>query len=151
MRLYIKNLCALSLFIPVALAEAQGVAYEPAVIYVGPLDVTPELVVEVRDDDNIFQEASGSETASTLTIVRPRFDAVLDNGITVFNLEYEMEDGGYSDTDNSDYTDHMFSLGLDWQADVRHAFEFGSSLKRSHDGRSPDSVTGIGLAELNEF
>ena len=124
---------------------------DPAAIPVGPFDLVPTLELSVQKDDNIFSQSKGSETSSTLTIITPSLSAVADNGITALSINYALEDGSYSDTDNSDYTDQFLDLGLDWSLDVRHFLQFGIGYARAHDGRSEDRLTALTAADLDEY
>lgn len=126
-------------------------AQEKAAVYVGPFDVTPSVDVDVQNDDNLFESTSGSEVSSTLTLINPSIIAVADDGVTSYTLEYSVEDGTYSDTDNNDYTDHELSANMNWQLDIRHLVELGATIEKSHEGRTADSVTNLNARDLNEF
>lgn len=144
------NVAALPLAVAMATAS-YAQTFEPAAVYVGAFDVTPTVKVNVQEDDNIFLQVSGSETSSTVTIVQPAFSAVADDGVTRYRVSYELEDGTYDDTVNSDYTDHQLSAGFDWRIDVRNLLELKTNYRRDHDDRSADSVTSLGAADLNEY
>jgi|GEM_PF-3790904 len=124
---------------------------QPAAVYVGPFEVTPTLGIDVQEDDNLFQASDGNETESTLTLIKPAISIKTDNGVTALAFDYQIEDGSYSDVDNSDYTNHTLSTAINWQANIRHALELISTLESGHDGRTADSVNGVNVSELNEF
>lgn len=126
-------------------------AQEKAAVYVGPFDVTPSVDVDVQNDDNLFESTSGSEVSSTLTLINPSIIAVADDGVTSYTLEYSIEDGTYSDTDNNDYTDHELSANMNWQLDIRHLVELGVTIQENHERRTADSVTDFNARDLNEF
>jgi hypothetical protein len=130
---------------------SMAFAQEPAAIYVGPFDVVPELAVDVRRDNNIFNDISGSEVASTLTLVKPSINAVADDGVVKYAVGYQLENGNYSDTTNNNYTDHTFDATMDWRIDVRHLIELTTSVNTGHEDRSTDSVTNISATDLNEY
>ncbi|ODS23132.1 hypothetical protein AB835_10445 [Candidatus Endobugula sertula] len=132
-------------------AMAQEQENETAAIYLGPFDIVPTIGLNVSKDDNIFSQTNGNETSSTLTLIKPAISGVASDGVVQYRFNYEIEDGSYSDIHNNDYTDHTIDLGFDWRADIRHLLELSTTFERGHDSRSPDSVTGIGLSELNEY
>lgn len=138
--------CVLLLVVTSGFAFAQ----EKASIYVGAFDVTPSVDIDIENDDNVFSAASGSETRSTLTLVRPAILAVADDGVVRYAMEYQLENGTYANTNNSDYTDHNLAATMDWRIDVRHLLEFSTSLDYGHDERAPDNVAGAGATELNK-
>jgi polysaccharide biosynthesis protein VpsM len=141
----IRQMLALLAIVPV-LAFAQ----EKAVIHVGPFDVEPLLNVDVEKDDNIFNGVKGSEVSSTLTLVKPSLSAVADDGVKTYTINYELENGSYSDVDDNDYTDHSLAAKMDWRVDIRHLIELGAALNSGHQGRSTDSVANS-AQDLNEF
>lgn len=120
-------------------------------IFVGPFDVVPTLDVEIQRDDNLFRETAGSERQSTLTTIRPNISAVNDDGVVRYTLDYQLENGQYSSINNSDYTDHNLSAGMDWRVTVRHLLEFKTEMVWGHDNRSPDSVSGVAATDLDEY
>lgn len=139
--------------LPFAIAAAtapNAQTLEPAAIYVGPFDVVPTLDISVQNDDNIFQEASG-EDSSTLTVVRPAFSAVAEDGVTRYSLSYQLEDGTYDDVVNSDYTDQSLAAGFDWRIDERNLLALTTNYKLGHSARSADGVTALDAADLDEF
>jgi hypothetical protein len=126
-------------------------AQEKAAMYIGPFDVTPSIDVDVQNDDNLFEATSGNEVSSTLTLIKPSISAVADDGVIAYTIEYNGENGTYSDTDNNDYTDHEFSANVDWQIDIRHLLELSTTIQKAHEGRTQDSVTDFNATDLNEF
>ncbi|MFT5116979.1 MAG: hypothetical protein ACI9NY_000506 [Kiritimatiellia bacterium] len=142
----IQSSMAYIVIVPLAFSQ------EKAAIYVGPFDVVPEVGIDVQRDDNIFNDTSGNEVASTLTLVKPAITAVADDGVVKYTVGYQLENGSYSDVNDNDYTDHTLEAKMDWRIDVRHLIELNTSVNTGHEDRSTDSVTTFdAAADLNEF
>lgn len=131
-----------------SLLSCSSIAQDAAAIHVGPFDVTPTLELDVERSDNVFLETKGNERSSTLTTVSPTITAVADDGVTRYELSYQLENGRQSRVDNSDYTDHELGAKMDWRVDVRHLIELGVAESRGHDNRSVDSVSAGGATVL---
>ena len=100
----------------------------------------PELGLEVRYDDNIFQSATGV-TASLISIVSPGLFISAHPSRHQFEFLYEGDVARYSDSSPDNYDDHYLEAGAYLALGQRSNFDIVGSYDDAHDDR------GTGLTE----
>jgi len=100
----------------------------------------PELGLEFRYDDNIFQSATGV-TSSLISIVSPGLFISAQPSKHRFEFQYEGEFAWYSDSSPDNYEDHYLEAGAYLALGQSSKFDIVGSYDDAHDNR------GTGLTE----
>ena len=100
----------------------------------------PELGVELRYDDNIFQSATGV-TSSLISIVSPGLFVSAQPSKHRFEFQYDGDFARYSDSSPDNYDDHYLEAGAYLALGQRSKFDIVGSYDDAHDDR------GTGLTE----
>jgi len=122
----------------VALAS-NGKAQEPSNIEEA-FSMEPELGLEVRYDDNIFQSSTGI-TSSIISIISPGLFVSAHPSKHRFEFLYEGDFARYSDSSPDNYDDHYLEAGAYLALGQRGSFDIVGSYDDAHDDR------GTGLTE----
>lgn len=118
---------------------SNGKAEEPSDIE-GVFSAEPELGVEFRYDDNIFQSATGV-TSSLISIVSPGLFVSAQPSKHRFEFQYEGDFAWYSDSSPDNYEDHYLEAGAYLALGQRSRFDIVGSYDDAHEDR------GTGLTE----
>ncbi len=122
-----------------AVLASNGKTEEPSSIEEA-FSVEPELGVEFRYDDNIFQSATGV-TSSLISIVSPGLFVSAQPSKHRFEFQYEGDFAWYSDSSPDNYDDHYLEAGAYLALGQRSKFDIVGSYDDAHDDR------GTGLTE----
>ena len=134
----VMKFSAAATLIGVVLAS-NGKAQEPSDIE-EVFSLEPELGLEIRYDDNIFQSATGV-TSSLISIVSPGLFISAQPSKHRFEFQYEGDFAWYSDSSPDNYDDHYLEAGAYLALGQRSKFDIVGSYDDAHDNR------GTGLTE----
>lgn len=98
------------------------------------LRFTPELEVGLGYDDNTAH-TDQDKIDSWFYRITPDFRLNFGNNRTQFNTTYRLTDAHYFDSDEDDYTDHNFRVGVEHHFTRRHRFDTYYNYRRAHDAR----------------
>jgi hypothetical protein len=112
----------------------SALATEPAPVKAGAFDLIPTLDIDYSDTDNMFKSAS-NQVDTTLLLLNPRLQAIVDDGSSSFSLSAEAIDGDYSATSEDDYTDWRVAADTHLQVSTRNAFELNAGLFSTREMR----------------
>lgn len=131
MRIHARGLwiSALVVYSGQALATA-----DPASFTAGPLEITPELSLDTRYDDNIFRSFT-DEDDDIIFEVRPKLTAISEWRENSFSFEAELIDATYEDSDPDEYTDWTVDSDLHLEANSRNAFDVYAGYHFLHEAR----------------
>ncbi|MEH6589993.1 MAG: outer membrane beta-barrel protein [Halioglobus sp.] len=138
-----------SIFKPLSLSclAALGVggmqaasALEPANLQAGPVFVTPTLDSYLEYVDNLFRTPD-DEKSSGVSILKPRVQAWVENGLNTYSLAYTLIDTRYFDSRDDNYTDNQLNLDIYHEFNAKNAANFYAEYFAGHEER------GTGLSE----
>jgi hypothetical protein len=115
-------------------------AIEPAHAEWGWLNLTPTVDAELYYTDNLFRNQSNSKSTWG-TIITPRLQAWLQNGLSTYSLTYEAQDFRYRSSSDDNFTDQRVSL------DLHQVFNRSNSLKLFAKYFDMHEMRGTGLTE----
>ncbi|WP_415883610.1 outer membrane beta-barrel protein [Neptuniibacter sp. QD34_54] len=117
-----------------AILASPAFALEPAPAKVGPLQVIPQVNLQVGHDDNIYSTGS-NEVDSIITVVNPSIQAVLEKGLDVYSLNYAIKHGNYENDSADNYTDHDLSAQAYLDFNIRNRLELLARYLKTHEDR----------------
>ncbi len=128
-----KKLALLSAAVTVIASQAAvaAVALDPQAVDAEPFRFIPTLVVEAKQDSNIYT-SSANEVSSAILLVSPTFDLVAQDRNNAYALRYGIRAGFYGESNNN-YVDHLFSLNGHVEPNDRFRFDLGASYNFLHD------------------
>ncbi|WP_415893555.1 outer membrane beta-barrel protein [Neptuniibacter sp. PT8_73] len=116
------------------MAATPSFAIDPAPAKLGPLQVIPQLNVQVGHDDNIYSTDS-NKVDSVITVVNPSVQAVLEKGLNVYSLNYALKHGNYENDSADNYTDHDLSAQAYLDFNIRNRLELLARYLKAHEER----------------
>lgn len=128
-----KKLALLSAAVTVIASQAAvaAVALDPQAVDAEPFRFIPTLVVEAKQDSNIYS-SSANEVSSAILLVSPTFDLVAQDRNNAYAIRYGIRAGFYGESNNN-YVDHLFSLNGHVEPNDRFRFNLGASYNFLHD------------------
>jgi len=117
-----------------AILASPAFALEPAPAKVGPLQVIPQVNLQVGHDDNIYSTDS-NEVDSIITVVNPSVQAILEKGLDVYSLNYAIKHGSYEHDSADNYTDHDLSAQAYLDFNIRNRLELLARYLKTHEDR----------------
>ena len=132
--------------LPAAIAAATATfalgaqAYQPANLQAGPVFITPTVDTEVGYTDNLFR-SEDDEKSTWKSVVTPKIQAWLQNGINTYSLEWEGTDYRYFSSHDDDFFDNRVNLDIHHEFNVRNRLNLFAEWWDTHEER------GTGLAE----
>lgn len=124
-----------------ALATSAALAIEPANLQTGPFYVTPTLDTDLGYTDNLYR-SSGDKVSTWKSLVTPRIQAWLENGLNTYSLTYEGDDYRYFSSHDDDFYDQTVNLDIHQEFNARNRFNAFAEYYDGHEER------GTGVAEL---
>ncbi|MDX2319754.1 MAG: outer membrane beta-barrel protein [Moritella sp.] len=130
-------------WISLALISDGVLAYTQDVyITDGGVFVKPSLEMGIENDDNIYNQESGT-SSSLITTIIPTINLKIDEGINYYSLDAKAEKGMYEAGSVDNYTDALLGLNAHIEPNDTHRFDF--SLK----GEWLTEKRGTGITEQN--
>ncbi len=123
-------------------------AQEPAAVNVEGLEFIPMLSTEYFVDDNVTR-SQDDEIDSSGLLIMPQLGIVGHLGANQFSLNYQGTKGTYQDSEQDDYTDHLFDAEINLQFGHKHFLDTKVGYEDGHDDRGTAYSIGAG-ASLTE-
>ena len=140
---------SLLLFPASLLTSVSAFALEPASIDAGPLQVIPQINMQVGHDDNIYSTET-SEIDSVITVLNPSVQVVLEKGLNVYSLNYAVKQGLYEHDSADNYTDHDLTAQAYLDFDIRNRLELLARYLKSHEDRGTGLNQGAAATSNDE-
>lgn len=141
MKQYSTKMYCLSL----ALISESVLAYtntEDTYITDGGLFVKPSFEIGIVNDDNIYNQESGT-SSSLITTMKPAINLKMDDGINTYSIDAEVEKGIYEASSADNYTDGLLAFSAHVEASDRHRFD------GSIEGTWVTEPRGTGITEVD--
>lgn len=122
------------------IATSGALAYEPANLRAGPVFITPTLDTEVGYTDNLFR-TEDDEESTWKSVVTPRIQAWMENGLSTYSLTYRGDDYRYFSSHDDDFYDNTVNL------DIHHEFNAKNRLNAFAEYYDGHEERGTGLTE----
>ncbi|MAY43407.1 MULTISPECIES: outer membrane beta-barrel protein [unclassified Neptuniibacter] len=133
--LHRKSAIATLMLLPaVTVVSPNLMAIEPAGVDAGPLQVIPQINVQVGHDDNIYSTET-NEVDSVITVINPSVQLVLEKGLDVYSLNYAIKQGVYEADSADNYTDHDLTAQARLDFNVRNRLELLARYLKTHEDR----------------
>lgn len=144
-----KVVCALIALVQSenTLAFDQGMA--PGMIALGPFDLTPQLNVTEKYDDNIFNRNT-IKKASLVTLVGSGGELALRRKLDRYALRYSFLSSQYHSSPADDYIDHNFGGNAHFDLTSRHRLDLSAGLAYGHNMRGTFFSQGFTASQLKE-
>ena len=128
--------CAVSVavFSVTSLFASISYALEPLSYTSGPLQVIPQVGVQVGYDDNIYATET-AEKSSTKVIFNPSVQLKAEQGLNEYSVYYEITNGTYQDSSADNYTDHELSGRAYFDFNIRNRLELLAGYLKTHEDR----------------
>ncbi len=126
---FAQRSAALGLFV-----SASAQATDPSSFSVGAFEVTPELEVETRYDDNIFRSFT-DEFDDIILEVKPSLSAVMESGANSLSIDLGLADATYDDSSPDEYTDWTVDADAHLEANSKNAFDVYAGYHFLHEAR----------------
>jgi polysaccharide biosynthesis protein VpsM len=123
-----------------ALCSGAASAVEPANLVWGPFYVTPTIDTRVEYVDNLFREPDNQKETG-FSVIKPRIQAWLQNGVNTYSFAYNLEDFRYFDSSDDDFTDHEVNIDIHHEFNARNVLNVYGEFFDGHEER------GTGLSE----
>lgn len=120
--------------------SGHALALDPANIQAGPVLITPTFNSRIGYTDNLFR-FDQEEEETGYSLLRPRVQAFIPDGVNTYSLTYEMADYRYFDSSDDNFTDHLFNLDVDYDFTARNSLDLYAEYWIGHEER------GTGLSE----
>ena len=136
---------AATLTLAATLVLPRAFAVEPANLSWGPVFVTPTLDTRLEYTDNVLRTPDDDKD-SMISVIKPRVQAWMENGLNTYSLAYTMIDTRYFDSSRDDYTDNQLNLDIYHEFNARNRANLYAEYFDAHEERG----TGLseGVAEL---
>lgn len=131
---------AATLIVAANMLLPRAFATEPANLSWGSVFVTPTLDTRLEYTDNVLR-TQDDDKDSMISVIKPRVQAWLENGLNTYSLAYTMIDYRYFDSSRDDYTDNQFNL------DIYHAFNARNQANLYAEYFDAHEERGTGLSE----
>lgn len=115
-------------------------ALEPANLSWGPVFITPTLDTRLEYVDNLFRTPDDTKETG-LSVIKPRIQAWLENGLNTYSFAYTLEDFRYFDSSDDNFTDHQYNIDIHHEFDARNVLNVYGEFYDAHEER------GSGLSE----
>ena len=125
-------------------AQNQEQTQEPTLVR-GAFTLESSLGIEVRGDDNIFQNAA-NEQSSRISMLTPSLLMRLEPSGKRLELGYGGEYAWYRDFSNDDYDDHALEAGAYLLLGRRSGLDFVASYEGEHENRGTGLTQGFDFA-----
>ncbi len=123
--------------------SAQAAATDPSSFSMGMFEVTPELTVDSRYNDNIFSSFEDEDDDFIIEVI-PKISAVAEKGANSWSIDLSLTDATYEDSDPDEYTDWTVDTDVHLEANSRNAFDLFAGYHFLHENRG----TGFSQGEL---
>jgi len=129
--------------IMLALTSAPTLAVDPANLQAGPVYFTPTLAVEGGYVDNLFRSAK-NEKDTWQTVITPRLEAWLQDGVNTYALSYQAVDYRYYSSKDDDYTDQQLGLDIHHEFTAKNTANAFAQYYDGHEERGTGLTDGFG-------
>lgn len=136
-----------------ALCATLGSAHvmaAPATIQAGIFELTPELSLETKYDDNITKQTDADKRHSLVALLNPSLQAVADNGEQRYTLGYAFEGGSYASSSVDNYADNRLNAGFDWTLNHRNKLSLSADYFDGREDRGTNDFS-AGAASPDEL
>ncbi len=117
-------------------------AITPANLQAGPVFITPTLDTEVGYVDNLFRSDEDKKNTG-VSVVTPRVQAWLENGLNTYSLTTALIDYRYFDSSPDNITDNTVNLDLHHVFDARNLVNVYGEYWDFHEDRGTGLTEGI--------
>jgi hypothetical protein len=125
-----------------ALASQATLALEPANYSLGPVYLTPTLDTKVGYVDNLFR-SDDDEKDTGISVVEPRVQAWLENGLNTYSLAYTLTDYRYFDSSDDNYTDNTVNLDIHHEFNAKNVVNVFAEYYDGHEERGTGLTEGL--------
>jgi hypothetical protein len=133
--LHRKSAIASLMLLPaVTVVSPNLMAIEPAAVDAGPLQVIPQINVQVGHDDNIYSTET-NKVDSVITVINPSVQLVLEKDLDVYSLNYAVKQGIYEHDSADNYTDHDLTAQARLDFNIRNRLELLARYLKTHEDR----------------
>lgn len=113
------------------------------------LEITPELTLGYRYDDNIaLATEPADEESSDIVELGVSLDFIAARGLSTYSAVYDISGADYLDSDIDDYVDQGISLQADLDLAYRHGVVIDGEYNDQHEARGSDLTEENGYTEL---
>jgi len=134
---------ALPAALVLALISTPTLAVDPANLQAGPVYFTPTLAVEGGYVDNLFRSEK-NEKDTWQTVITPRLEAWLQNGVNTYALSYQAVDYRYYSSKDDDYTDQQVGLDIHHEFTAKNTVNAFAQYYDGHEERGTGLTDGFG-------
>lgn len=124
----------LLLFPAMFLMPTSAVALEPAAADAGPLQVIPQVNLQVGHDDNIYSTET-NRVDSVITVLNPSVQVVLEKDLDIYSVNYGVKQGIYDYDSADNYTDHDLTAQAYLDFNIRNRLELLARYFKTHEDR----------------
>jgi len=128
---------------PLLVFAGPAAAVRPANIQAGPVFITPTLDTRLGYDDNLLRSKDDKKDTG-FSIVTPRVQGWLQNGLNTYSLTGALVNNVYFDSSKDDITDEQYNLDLHQVFTPRHTVDVYSEYWDFHEARGTGLSEGIG-------
>lgn len=117
-------------------------AIEPANLVLGSVYVTPTLDARLEYVDNLFRTPDDKKETG-LSVIKPRVQAWLQNGLNTYSVAYNLEDFRYFSSSDDDFTDHQFNIDVHHEFNAKNVWNVYGEYYDGHEQRGQGLSEGI--------
>lgn len=122
--------------------------FEPSAIRTeSGIDIIPELLSELRYDDNITH-SHAAEQSSWIAVLAPAVKFQLAEGASLYSLQGRAERGNYFSSTDDNYTDLDLNGQIKLDLNSRHRLNISGYYKAGHEARGTGITEGRGDQQL---
>jgi len=129
-------------FLAALVVSTNAAALEPAAVDAGPLQVIPQVNLQVGYDDNIYSTDT-NRVDSVITVLNPSVQVVLEKDLDVYSLNYSVKQGIYDHGSADNYTDHDLTARAYLDFNIRNRLELLARYLKTHEDRGTGLNQGV--------
>ena len=136
-------------FFVIAIMSTSTFAIDPGSVKAGAFQITPQLTLDTKFDDNIFKSSDGEED-DVIFLINPSIEAVAKERNNEYSVALDLVEGIYEDSGDDDFTDWTADGDAHVEFNARNIIDLYAGFHSLHEDRGSGFSEGTLVLSIDE-